>query len=113
MGASLLLFFGAYFVRLSNNRLHRALAMGGVVFNLASSVYLVWSVRIAGAEMPSDYPVAVITAHRLFATFVAVTMLVMVYTGAKRIRRVHVPLHLFFLPGYTLTYFSGLVIFHG
>lgn len=113
MGVSLLLFYGAYLVRVTNYRMHRVLALGGVFFNLASSIYLVWSVRVAGVEMPSDYPVAVITAHRIFATLVAVAMLVMVYTGAKRIRRIHIPLHRFFLPGYTLTYISGLVIFHG
>ena len=87
--------------------------MGGVVFNLVSSVYLIYAVRIAGIEMASQFSFAVITAHRLFATLIALLMLVMVYTGIKRQRRLHIALHRFFLAGYTLTYISGLVIFHG
>lgn len=113
MGISLVLFYGAFAVRKTSMTRHRMLAMGGVVFNLVSSAYLVWAVRIAGVEMPSEYPFAVTTAHRLFATLIASLMLVMVYTGIRRIRRVHIALHRYFLAGYTLTYISGLVIFHG
>lgn len=113
MGISLVLFYAAFAVRKASLTRHRLLAMAGVVFNLVSSVYLIWAVRIAGVEMPSEYPFAVITAHRLFATLIAILMLVMVYTGIRRMRRVHVALHRFFLAGYTLTYISGLVIFHG
>ncbi len=113
MGISLALFFSAYALRKSNRNLHKLFAMGGVVFNLVSSVYLIYAVRIAGIEMASQFSFAVITAHRLFATLIALLMLVMVYTGIKRQRRLHIALHRFFLAGYTLTYISGLVIFHG
>ena len=113
MGISLVLFFGAFALRKKSLSWHRTLAMGGVVFNLVSSIYLIWAVRIAGIEMPSSYSLTVITAHRLFATLIALVMLVMVYTGIRRLRRVHIALHRFFLAGYTLTYISGLVIFHG
>jgi len=113
MGISLVLFYAAFAVRKSNQTHHRLLAMGGVVFNLVSSLYLIWAVRLAGIEMPSQYSFTVITTHRLFATLIALLMLVMVYTGIKRLRRLHIALHRFFLAGYTLTYISGLVIFHG
>ncbi len=113
MGISLMLFYGAFAMRKRNLKAHRGLAMAGVVFNLVSSVYLIWAVRIAGVEMPSPYSVTVVTAHRAFATSIAVLMLVMVYTGIKRKRKLHVALHRYFLAGYTLTYISGLVIFHG
>lgn len=113
MGISLVLFFAAYFQRTRNNRLHRLLAIGGVVFNLVSSVYLIYAVRAVGIEMPSRFPVIVVTIHRLFATAMALTMLAMLITGIRRNRAVHIALHRIFLPGYTLTYISGLVIFHG
>lgn len=113
MGISLVLFFAAFVLRKTNLTLHRMLATGGVVFNLASSVYLIWAVRVAGIEMPSQYSFGLITAHRVFATLIALLMLVMVYTGMKRMRHLHIALHRYFLAGYTLTYVSGLVIFHG
>ncbi len=113
MGISLVLFFGAFALRKRNLNAHRGLALAGVAFNLVSSVYLIWAVRIAGVEMPSAYSVGVVTAHRAFATSIAVLMLVMVYTGARRMRKLHIALHRYFLAGYTLTYISGLVIFHG
>ncbi len=113
MGISLVLFFAAYFQRTRNNRLHRMLAIGGVVFNLVSSVYLVYMVRIVGVEMAARFPAAVVITHRLFATAMALTMLAMLYTGIRRSRNAHIALHRIFLPGYTLTYISGLVIFHG
>jgi uncharacterized protein with PQ loop repeat len=112
MGASLALFFLAYALRKSNNTAHRALAVLGVVFNLASSVYLIYAVRIKGIEMLTSYPVAVATAHRAFATLMAIMMLLMLMSGIRRKRNLHIALHRIFLPGYTLTYFSGLVIFH-
>lgn len=112
MGFSLVLFFAAYFYRTRNNRLHRLLAIGGVVFNLLSSVYLIYAVRVVGIEMPARFPVAVVTTHRIFATLMALAMIAMLVTGIRRNRRVHVALHRLFLPGYTLTYLSGLVIFH-
>ena len=112
MGISLVLFLLAYIVRKSNNLVHRLLATLGVVFNLVSSVYLIYAVRIKGVEMLANYSLPVVTAHRLFATLMAVMMLMMLFTGIRRNRRLHVIIHRFFLPGYTLTYFSGLVIFH-
>jgi hypothetical protein len=112
MGISLVLFFAAYFQRTRNNRLHRMLAIGGVVFNLLSSVYLVYMVRVVGVEMPARFPVYVVTTHRLFATVMALTMIAMLVTGIRRNRGIHIALHRLFLPGYTLTYISGLVIFH-
>lgn len=113
MGISLVLFFGAYFQRIRNNRLHRLLAIGGVIFNLLSSIYLLYMVRVVGVEMPARFPVVVVTTHRIFATLMALTMLAMLITGIRRNRLVHIALHRLFLPGYTLTYISGLVIFHG
>lgn len=113
MGISLVLFYGAYFQRIRNNRLHRLFAIGGVVFNLLSSVYLLYMVRVVGVEMPARFPVVVVTTHRIFATLMALTMLAMLVTGLRRQRAAHIALHRLFLPGYTLTYISGLVIFHG
>lgn len=112
MGASLGLFFLAYALRKINNTAHRLLAVMGVVFNLVSSVYLIYAVRFIGIEMPTSYSFPVITAHRLFATLMAVMMLMMLFTGLRRNRQLHIVMHRIFLPGYTLTYFSGLVIFH-
>jgi len=112
MGASLLLFFLAYALRKKNNAAHRLLALLGVVFNLVSSVYLIYAVRFKGIEMLTGYPLPVVTAHRLFATLMAIMMLMMLVTGMRRKRNLHILLHRIFLPGYTLTYFSGLVIFH-
>ena len=113
MGISLVLFYAAYLQRKRNNKLHRMLAVGGVAFNLISSVYLLYMVRMVGVEMPARFPVWVVTTHRLFATLMALTMLAMLATGIRRNRAAHIALHRLFLPGYTLTYFSGLVIFHG
>ena len=113
MGISLVLFYAAYLQRKRNNKLHRMLAVAGVVFNLISSVYLLYMVRMVGVEMPARFPVWVVTTHRLFATLMALTMLAMLATGIRRNRAAHIALHRLFLPGYTLTYFSGLVIFHG
>ncbi len=113
MGASLVLFFLAYALRKNNNTAHRRLAVLGVVFNLVSSVYLIYAVRFKGIEMLTSYPIPVATAHRIFATLMAVLMLMMLMTGMRRKRNLHIALHRVFLPGYTLTYFSGLVIFHG
>jgi hypothetical protein len=112
MGASVMLFFAAWFFRTRNNPLHRRLAILGVVFNLVSSIYLVYAVRIAGFDMPARFGDTVVTAHRLFATLMAVMMLVMLWSGIRRRRGLHVALHRIFLPGYTLTYISGLAIFH-
>ncbi|GAB4431287.1 MAG: hypothetical protein OHK0011_14130 [Turneriella sp.] len=113
MGASLLCFYAAYFYRKRNNLRHRQLALLGVTLNLVSSVYLLYAVRVVGIEMPSEYPVAVINAHRIFATLMAITMLAMATSGLRRHIDLHRQLSWFFLPGYTLTYFSGMVIFHG
>lgn len=113
MGASLLCFYAAYFYRKRDNRRHRQLAIAGVAFNLLSSVYLVGAVRALGVEMPSDYSAAVVTAHRGFATLMALLMIAMAVSGARRQVGFHRRLSWFFLPGYTLTYFSGMVIFHG
>lgn len=112
MGASLICFYTAFFFRVRNNALHRRLAALGVVLNLLSSVYLIWSVRLAGIEMGSAYPLAVVTAHRAFATVMALVMLLMVYTGMRHKLTLHRGLSRLFLPGYTLTYFSGMVVFH-
>lgn len=112
MGASLVLFFLAYALRKKYNAAHRLLAVMGVVFNLVSSVYLIYAVRFKGIEMLTSYSLPVVTAHRLFATLMAVMMLMMLFTGIRRKRNLHILLHRIFLPGYTLTYFSGLVIFH-
>ncbi len=112
MGASLVLFLLAYALRRKNNILHRRLAILGVVCNLVSSVYLIYAVRFRGVEMLTSYPIPVATAHRVFATLMAIMMLLMLMTGLRRKRNLHIALHRIFLPGYTLTYFSGLVIFH-
>lgn len=112
MGASLVLFFMAYALRKKNNAAHRLLAVLGVVFNLVSSVYLIYAVRIKGIEMLTSYALPVVTTHRIFATLMALMMLMMLMTGIRRNRNLHIVLHRIFLPGYTLTYFSGLVIFH-
>lgn len=113
MGASLLLFIAAYLVRKKNNTMHRFLALMGVTFNLVSSVYLIYAVRARGIEMPANYGIPIVTAHRIFATLMAVMMLLMMLTGIRQNRNLHIALHRVFLPGYVLTYFSGLVIFHG
>lgn len=112
MGASLVFFVSAYYWRVRNNAIHRAFALTGVALNLLSSTYLIYAVRFAGIEMPANYPVFIVTAHRLFATAMALVMIAMLITGIRHNRRVHIALHRIFLPGYTLTYFSGLVIFH-
>lgn len=84
-----------------------------VVLNLLSSVYLIYAVRFRGIEMPAHFGFEVVTTHRIFATAMAILMLMMLATGLKRVRNLHIGLHRFFLPGYALTYISGLVIFHG
>lgn len=112
MGASLFCFYAAYFYRQRNNLRHRQLALLGVVMNVASSFYLLYAVRLVGIEMPSEYSVAVITGHRIFATLMALAMLMMAMSGIRRHVDFHRRLSWFFLPGYTLTYVSGMVIFH-
>lgn len=113
MGASLLCFYAAVFYRRRNNLRHRQLALLGIVLNLASSVYLIYAVHIVGMEMPSEFSVGIITAHRLFATLMTLAMIAMAVSGARRQAGFHRRLSWFFLPGYTLTYFSGMAIFHG
>jgi hypothetical protein len=112
MGASLLCFYAAYFYRKRNNLRHRQLAGLGILLNLISSAYLIYTVRMAGVEMPSEYSTSVVTAHRIFATLMALTMLAMAASGISRRVNFHRRLSWLFLPGYTLTYFSGMVIFH-
>jgi hypothetical protein len=112
MGASLLCFLWAYSVRKINLTQHRLLAITGVILNLASSVYLIYCVRYLGLEMPTNFSLPVITTHRLFATAMALLMLAMLFTGLRRMRSLHIKIHRYFLPGYTLTYISGLVLFH-
>lgn len=112
MGASLACFYAAFFYRWRNNRLHRLLAVCGIALNLSSSVYLLYTVRLLGVAMPSHFSADVILAHRIFATVMAVLMLAMAGTGAKGRLALHRKLSRVFLPGYTLTYISGLVIFH-
>ncbi|MFZ5628210.1 MAG: hypothetical protein ACOY5B_03710 [Spirochaetota bacterium] len=113
MGASLICFYAAFFYRKSNNLRHRQLAALGIILNLVSSIYLIYAVRLVGIEMPSEYSLAVITGHRIFATLMALAMLAMATSGLRRNTGFHRRLSWFFLPGYTLTYFSGMVIFHG
>ncbi|HNA80014.1 MAG TPA: hypothetical protein PKY99_11200 [Turneriella sp.] len=113
MGASLLCFYAAFFNRKRNKLRHRQLAGLGILLNLISSVYLIYAVRAVGVEMPSEYSLPVITAHRIFATLLALAMLAMAASGIRRRVEFHRRLSWFFLPGYTLTYFSGMVIFHG
>ena len=112
MGASLAFFLAAYFARRKTS-LHLRLALVAVVLNLLSSVYLIYAVRLRGVEMPAHFGLEVVTVHRIFATAMAVLMLIMLATGLKRVRELHIRLHRIFLPGYALTYISGLVIFHG
>jgi len=111
MGLSLLCFLAAYAVRRANNRLHRAFALAGILLNILSSVYLVYAVRIFGIEMPARFAEAIVVAHRIFSAAIEILMLAMLYSGLKRQRQRHIMLHYFFLPGYTLSYISGLVIF--
>ncbi len=106
-------FYAAFFFRKRNNLRHRQLALTGVLLNLMSSVYLIYAVRIAGVEMPSEFSPTVVNAHRLFASVMALAMIAMAVSGARRQIDFHRRLSWFFLPGYTLTYLSGMVIFHG
>lgn len=111
MGFSLLGFWAAYAVRRANNRLHRAFALSGVILNILSSVYLVYAVRVLGIEMPARFAEVVVVVHRIFSAAIALLMFAMLYSGIKRQRQLHIRLHYYFLPGYTLSYISGLVIF--
>lgn len=112
MGASLAFFLAAYLAR-KKTAMHMKLAIIAVILNLLSSIYLLYAVRYLGVEMPAHFGLEVVTTHRIFATAMAILMLVMLATGLKRVRATHIRLHRFFLPGYALTYISGLVIFHG
>lgn len=112
MGASLVLFVAAYIMR-KRNAVHMRLAIVAVILNLLSSVYLIYAVRFRRIEMPAHFGLEVVTTHRIFATAMAILMLMMLATGLRRVRDLHIGLHRFFLPGYALTYISGLVIFHG
>lgn len=112
MGASLLCFYAAFFYRRRNNRLHRLCALVGILLNLLSSIYLLYTVRLLGVEMPSRFSVDIVLAHRIFATVMAITMLAMAATAIKGKFALHRKLSKVFLPGYTLTYISGVVVFH-
>lgn len=112
MGASLLCFYAAFFYRRRNNRLHRLCALVGILLNLLSSIYLLYTVRLLGVEMPSHFSAGVVLAHRIFASVMAITMLAMAATAMKGKFALHRKLSKVFLPGYTLTYISGVVVFH-
>ncbi len=115
MSLSIACFYIGYFFRKKNNVLHQRINTLGVVFNLSAAVFLL-AVKYAlgGLESYGIFPAVdrwIIDTHRAFAISCLVLMLVMAFTGFKRIRTLHVPLHFFFLPLYTVVYVSGLLIF--
>ena len=110
MGISLAFFF---FSRIFSRKvkLHIPLALFWVGFNLVSSVFLVKMVHWNGFVIDSDFPVWVVNTHRVFATCIALMMIGMLYTGARRKRRVHVKMHFWFLTAYTIVFISGWILF--
>ncbi|TGL22320.1 hypothetical protein [Leptospira yanagawae] len=115
MTLSILGFYTGYFFRKTDVKKHRISNSIGILFNLTAAVYLlIIKYLLGGITEFQIYPTApefVIHTHRFFAAISLVLMLVMGYTGWKRIRNLHVKLHYIFLPLYTIVYISGLFLF--
>lgn len=110
MSVSLVLFYAAYFYR-KRVKVHLPLALGGVLFNLIASMYLLAELYIYGKTMTSDYPEWLVQVHRAVATLVLLMMLYMAYTGIRRKRKQHIALHKVFIISYTIIYISGWILF--
>lgn len=115
MTLSILFFYLAYFIRLRNNFYHRIFGIVGLCFNLLTAVFLlVHKYLLNGVEGAGIFPVAdmrIIHVHRVFAVISLVLMLLMAYTGIRKLREFHIRLHRIFLPLYTIVYLSGLLLF--
>ena len=96
---------------------HRVLMSGGVFANLGSAAFLVVAVYVwhggdfRAAGFYPTVPAWAILAHRVAASSATVLMLAMAYTGIRRLRSIHVRLHVFFLPLYLAVYTTGLLFF--
>ena len=115
MTISVICFAIGYYFRTSHNKVHRIVNTIGVLFNLATAVYLlVIKYLMGGIEENGIVPNVddwIILTHRIFAATALILMLVMAYTGITRKAEIHKKLHIFFIPLYLVVYISGLVIF--
>ncbi|MCB1176031.1 MAG: DUF420 domain-containing protein [Leptospiraceae bacterium] len=115
MTISIALFYIGFYFRFKNNSIHRLVNTLGVLFNLASAVFLLyWKYMGGGIEAMGIFPIVptyVVLIHRFFAALSLLMMLTMAYTGWKRKKEVHKKLHKIFLIIYTIVFISGLIIF--
>ncbi len=115
MTCSIVLFYLGYWFRFRNNRWHRILNGSGIIFNLATALYLL-GLKYLGPGIEQAGLIAVvertyIDIHRAFAALALVLMLLMGWSGIMRKKGFHRKLSFIFLPLYTLVYFSGLFLF--
>lgn len=91
----------------------------GILANITTAVILVTGIHVfyeSSMELAGFIPVVpswVVTTHRAVAVITFLVMLAMLYTGAKRMRSLHIKLHIPFIMLYLIVYFSGLFIFKG
>ncbi|TGK02683.1 hypothetical protein EHQ53_13145 [Leptospira langatensis] len=115
MTISILLFYAGYWFRFRNNRLHRLFNSTGILFNLATAVYLLALKYLGGgieqAGVIPNVERLYIDIHRAIAALTLILMLLMGWSGYTGKKRFHRKLHFIFLPLYTLVYISGLFLF--
>ncbi|TGM91074.1 hypothetical protein [Leptospira licerasiae] len=115
MTLSILFFYTGYWFRFRNNRLHRVFNSGGILFNLATALYLL-GLKYLGEGIEQSGLIATvdklyIDIHRAVAAITLILMLLMGWSGLTRKKEFHRKLHFIFLPLYTLVYLSGLFLF--
>ncbi|EID99716.1 MULTISPECIES: hypothetical protein [Leptospira] len=115
MTLSILFFYTGYWFRFRNNRLHRIFNSGGILFNLATALYLL-GLKYLGEGIEQSGLIATvdklyIDIHRAVAAITLILMLLMGWSGLTRKKEFHRKLHFIFLPLYTLVYLSGLFLF--
>lgn len=115
MTLSILFFYAGYWFRFRNNRLHRIFNSGGILFNLATALYLL-GLKYLGEGIEQSGLIATvdklyIDIHRAVAAITLILMLLMGWSGLTRKKEFHRKLHFIFLPLYTLVYLSGLFLF--
>ncbi|HMV42167.1 MAG TPA: DUF420 domain-containing protein [Leptospiraceae bacterium] len=115
MTLSILCFYIGYYFRRSNNTLHKRINLLGILFNLATAVFLlIHKYLINGIEAAGIFPsvpITIVNIHRAFAFLSLILMLLMGYTGITKNAKLHKKIHFIFLPLYTIVFISGLFIF--
>lgn len=113
MGLSLFTFCVGYLFRKKNSRVHGLLGLTGVLLNLFGAIVLVYFVYAEGYQLQNRLPAIFGYMHRILAVIVTGLMFYMAYTGITKQKAKHVRVHKWFLLGYFIVYFSGMIVFQG